>query len=329
MKIRYGILGFGLHAVRRLMPGFANVEHCSLAGLWRRDQQLAAANALQYGATSFPTPEDLCASSEIDAIFVASPDSLHLEHTLLALGHGKAVLCEKPLAMNAAEARQMVDAAGRAALLLGVGHNYRFNRSLELIRDWIAAGRIGTPVLAHAQFSYPAQNSARKWITDPALANGGPIGDVGVHCIDALRLVTGRDVLSVSTLARTDSRSGAVEAFAALQMEMTGGLFANVTTSARTPYRTLVEVAGEDGVIVAENGLSVDAQIDVVLRRGGDVVDSASRNNFDSYTRMLDGFALALQGEASFPATAEDSWKNMLALDAAYRSWHSGQREQL
>ncbi|MHB1700847.1 MAG: Gfo/Idh/MocA family protein [Acidobacteriaceae bacterium] len=327
MKTRYGILGFGLHAVRRLMPGFAHTQHSVLGGLWRRDQQQAAANAAAYHATSYATPEDLCASPDIDAIFVASPDALHLEHTLLALRHGKPVLCEKPLAMNAAQARQMVDAAQAAGLLLGIGHNYRFNRSLELIRDWIAAGRIGAPMLAHAQFSYPAQKSSRKWITDPSLANGGPIGDVGVHCIDAIRLVTGSDVLSVSTLARADALSGGVEAFAALQLEMTGGLFANVTTSARTPYRTLIEITGDNGVITSENGLSVDHPVDVVLRRNGEVIESAALNNLDSYTRMLDGFALALRGQATYPATAIDSWKNMLALDAAYKSWRSGQRE--
>ena len=351
MTTRFGILGFGIHAVRRLMPAFAHVQHCSFDGLWRRDQTQARANADQYRANFFATPEALCASPDIDAIFIASPDAIHLEHTLLALRHGKPVLCEKPLAMNAAEARQMVDAAAASNLLLGVAQNYRFNRSLELIRDWIAAGEIGDPVLAHAQFAYPADKSVRTWITDPALANGGPIGDVGVHCIDALRMVLGSksgsdadsgsganasidvsaEVLSVSTLARKDTLSGNVEAYASLQLDMATAagkpVFANVTSSARTPYRTLVEITGTNGVILAENGLTVDGSLDVVLRRNSELVDTVTLNNQDSFTRMLDGFALALQGQATYPATALDGWKNMRVLDAAYRSWHSGNRE--
>src|ERR1700733_6562071 len=95
-------------------------------------------------------------------------------------------------------------AAKVAGILFGVAQNFRFNRSLEWMRDQIAAGRIGTPQLAHAQYSYPASLAPRKWITDPTLACGGPIADVGVHCIDALRFVLDSDVVSVSTIARQD-----------------------------------------------------------------------------------------------------------------------------
>src|SRR3984885_10381878 len=149
-------------------------------------------------------------------------------------------------------------AAKVAGILFGVAQNFRFNRSLEWMREQIAAGRIGTPQLAHAQYSYPAAQAPRKWITDTSLACGGPIADVGVHCIDALRFVLGEDVRSVSTLARRDEVSGPVEAVASLQLEMTGGVYANVTASARAPYRTQIEITGSDGVLVAENGLTVD-----------------------------------------------------------------------
>jgi len=81
---------------------------------------------------------------------------MHWDDTLLALRYGKAVLCEKPVAMNAAEAEEMQAAARAAGLLYGVAQNFRFNRSLERMREQIAAGRIGTPQLAHAQYSYLA-----------------------------------------------------------------------------------------------------------------------------------------------------------------------------
>jgi predicted dehydrogenase len=114
-----------------------------------------------------------------------------------------------------------------------------------------------------------------------------------------------------------------------LQMQMTGGIFANVTVSASSPYRTLIEITGNDGVLVAENGLTVDRPIEMVLRRGGDVVETATVDNADGYTRMLDSFADAMQGGKAFAATGEDAIKNMAALDAAFRSWKTGQRETL
>jgi 1,5-anhydro-D-fructose reductase (1,5-anhydro-D-mannitol-forming) len=328
--VRFAILGFGHHAVRRLLPAFLRCQQAVLVGMWRRDQAAAAKDCAEHNiAHCFPTREALCASPEIDAVFITSPDALHKDDVLLALQHGKAVLCEKPLAMNTSEAEEMSEAAKAAGLLFCVAQNFRFNRSLERMQQQIAADRIGKPQLAHAQFEYPAARAPRKWIADPSLACGGPVGDVGVHCIDALRFVLGEDVVSVSTLAQRDESSGQVEAVASLQLEMTGGIYANVTVSARAPYRTLVEIAGSDGVLVAENGLTVDRPVQVELRRGGELIETVTVDNGDGYTRMLDGFARAFRGLEIFPASGEDGVRNMRALDAAYKSWQTGLREAL
>jgi 1,5-anhydro-D-fructose reductase (1,5-anhydro-D-mannitol-forming) len=254
---------------------------------------------------------------------------MHRADTLLAVKSGKAILCEKPVSMNAAEAREMANAAKAAGVLYGVAQNFRYNRSLDWMREQIRAGKIGKPQLAHAEFAYPADRSPRKWIMDPSLATGGPIADVGVHCIDALRYVLGEDVESVSTLATKVYAQDEVEATASLQMQMTGGVIANATVSARAPYRTMVEITGSDGVLVAENGLSVDRPVDVVLRRAGELVETTTLDNGDGYTRMLDSFALALREGGSFAATGEDAVHNMAALDAAFRSWRTGRRETL
>ena len=329
-RVRFGILGFGHHAVRRLLPAFANCNEATLTGMWRRDQAAAVQNCAEYKIPHcFPTREALCSSPEVDVVFITSPDAMHRDDTLLALGNGKAVLCEKPVAMNAAEAVEMDTAARSAGLLYGVAQNFRFNRSVEWMREQIAAGRIGKPQLAHAQYSYPASQAPRKWIVDPTLACGGPIADVGVHCIDALRFILGEDVVSVCTVAKKDELSGRVEAIASLQLEMTGGVYANVTTSARGLYRTLIEVTGSEGVLIAENGMTVDRPVQLVVRRAGELVETVTVENGDGYTRMLDSFALAVRGEGTFPASGVDAIANMRALDAAYASWESGRRESV
>jgi 1,5-anhydro-D-fructose reductase (1,5-anhydro-D-mannitol-forming) len=327
-RVRFAILGFGHHAVRRLLPAFSKCEHATLVGMWRRDQEAASMNCAEYQiAHCFPTREALCSSSEVDVVLITSPDAMHRDDALLALGHGKAVLCEKPLAMNAREAEEIVAAAKTAGKLFGVAQNFRYNHSLEWMLKQISMGRIGRPQLAHAQYSYAAAKAPRKWITDPTVACGGPIGDVGVHCIDALRFVLSEDIRSISTIARKDDASGKVEAIASLQLEMTGEVYANATVSARAPYRSLVEVTGSDGVLVAENGLTVDRPIRMELRHAGELVETVTVDNGDGYTRMLDSFALALRGKGTFAASGEDGVMNMRALDCAYRSWQSGRRE--
>jgi 1,5-anhydro-D-fructose reductase (1,5-anhydro-D-mannitol-forming) len=328
--VRFAILGFGHHAVRRLIPAFLRSEQTTLSGMWRRDPAAAAQNCVDhYIPHCFPTREALCSSPDVDVVFITSPDAMHRDDTLLALSHGKAVLCEKPLAMNAAEAEEMNAAANAAGVLFGVAQNFRFNRSLEWMRQQIGAGRIGTPQLAHAQYSYPASLAPRRWITDPTLACGGPIADVGVHCIDALRFALGEEVRSISTVAQKDALSGKVEAIASLQLEMTGGVYANVTASARGLYRTLIEVNGSEGVLIAENSMTVDRPVDLVVRRAGELIETATVENGDGYVRMLDSFASAFLGKGSFAAPGADGIPNMRSLDAAYKSWQTGLREPL
>jgi len=329
-SVRFAILGFGHHAVRRLLPAFSKSQHATLVGMWRRDQVLAAQDCAKYNIPhSFATREALCSSPEVDVVFITSPDAIHRDDALLAFRYGKAVLCEKPLAMNAAEAEEMNAAAKAAGILFGVAQNFRYNRSLEWMREQVTAGRIGTLQLAHAQFSYPATQTPRKWITNATLACGGPIADVGVHCIDALRYVLNQEVLSISTIARRDQSSGDLEAVASLQLEMTGEICANVTVSARSPYRTLVEVSGSDGVLVAENGLTVDRTVQILHYRAGELLETVLVDNGDGYIRMLDSFAQAFKGRDKFAASGEDGVANMRALDAAYASWRNKRRETI
>lgn len=328
--IRFGILGFGHHAAKRLMPAFAGTYEAKLAGLWRRDAAKAAANAREFSIPNvFDTPDALCASSEIDAVFVVSPDALHLEHVLTAVRHGKHVLCEKPLAMNAGQVEEMLREADRAGVKLGVAQNMRYNHSLTILRRWIDEGRIGRPVMAQAQFAYSTTRSPRKWINDPELALGGPIGDVGIHCVDALRYVLGdsAQVTAVSTLAGRDAASGAVESHAVMALDFASAAMGAITVTARAAYRTLVEVTGEAGVILCEDALTVDFPVEIILRRGEKIEQRETASNADAYSRMLDGFAEWTTGRGEYRAPAHgDGLHNQRVLDAAYQSWRDGHR---
>src|SRR3954470_23785230 len=110
--VRYGIAGFGLHAVKRLMPGFAGAKNSSVVALSRRNLEQGKADAKEHAiAHAFATTQELCACPDVDVVFVSSPNALHLPDVLTAVRHGKSVLCEKPMAMSVAEAEQMTTAA--------------------------------------------------------------------------------------------------------------------------------------------------------------------------------------------------------------------------
>jgi predicted dehydrogenase len=327
--VRYGILGFGNHGLRRLVPGFALAKASVLHGIWRRDADKVEANARALNLPCcFASAEALCASPQIDAVFVTSPDALHRPHVLLALRAGKAVLCEKPLGMNASEVKEKLAAAQQAEALFGVAQNFRF--SLGLIREWIAAGRIGKPALARAQFCYDAAQVPRAWIYNPEVACGGPIGDVGIHCLDALRFVLADNITSVATIATGDAKSGRVESNASIGLAFANGTVGSVTVTARAPYRySLIEVVGDEGVVKCENGLNVDHPVEVVWLRGGKVAEQHQVSNSDAYGMMLDAFSAAFHGTESYSASGEDGLRNQRILDAAYASLRLGQRQQL
>ncbi len=329
-KIRFGIVGFGLHAVKRLMPGFRRSEHTVVTALSRRDAGRAQHSASEYGiARWFTSTAELCAAPEVDAVLVTTPNCAHLNDVLVAAGHGKPVLVEKPMGMNADECVQMIGAADKAGVLLGVAQIFRFTRSLERIREIVSSGEIGEPLFARSEFSYNGLVTARAWINDATVAGGGPIMDVGVHCIDALRFVLQQEVKAVSAAARYDRHWQDVEGAAALTLEFDGGTLGAVLVSARTDYRSPFEITGTSGTVRADDALSVEHPPAIELVRNGKVERSEHVSNADAYARQVDAFALAMRGGQPFAASGEDGLRNQLVLDAAYRSIASGRTERI
>jgi predicted dehydrogenase len=328
--VRFGILGFGLHAVRRLMPGFALAHSCRVSALFRRDINKARQSAAEYKIPlAFDSAADLCRSPEVDAVLVATPNACHRHDVLLAVECGKPVLCEKPMGVNAEECRQMVEAARKAGVLLGVAHVFRFEDSNARLRERVAADQVGKPVFARSEFSYAGRNHARSWLTDPAISGGGPIADVGVHCIDALRYILNDEVVRVSARGVSDPDSGGVEAAAILVLEFARGTLGAAMVSIRAEYRTPLEIVGETGVLRADDGFNVERPINLQLRRGGSVVNTETVSNRYAYARQVDMFAAAVEGHGEFPVPGEEGWQNQEVLDAAYRSMKTGKVESV
>jgi len=313
------------------MPGFASAKNCRVAALSRRDAERAQQSARQFQIPlAFTSPRELCRSSEVDAVFVTTPNACHLQDVLVAIECGKPVLCEKPMGIDADQCRQMVEAARSAKVLLGVAQVFRFEESTHRIRQRIAAGQIGKPIFAHSEFSFSGgAGHPRTWINNLAIAGGGPIADVGVHCVDALRFILQDKVKRVTARGFSDHISGDVEAAAALILEFSRGTLGTVDVSFRAEYRTPVEIIGDAGVLRADNGLTVDKPIQLELRRGGAVIESETISNASAYSQQVDSFAEAVEGKSEFPVPGEQGWQNHEILDAAYRSMRSGNTEEV
>lgn len=322
--VRFGIAGFGLHAVKRLMPGFVQAKRCTVTALSRRSMTAAQESAAAYKIPqAFDSIAELAASPEVDAVLVTTPNSLHLADVLAAIDAGKHVLCEKPMAMNADECRRMVEAARNRGVLLGVAHVFRFNDSVLRFRKLIAETKIGCPIFARSEFSFLASpEHPRKWLYDSAVAGAGPIFDIGVHCIDTLRFILNDEVRRVSATAHSDQHSGDVESAAVLTLEFSKGTIGTVLVSYRAEYRTPLEIIGEAGVLSADNALNVEHPIEILLRRG-EKTETSTVSNQSVYAQQVDAFADAIERKAPFPIPGEEGWQNQEILDAALRSLKS------
>jgi 1,5-anhydro-D-fructose reductase (1,5-anhydro-D-mannitol-forming) len=328
--VRFGIVGFGLHAVKRMMPAFTASEKCTVSALTRRDPEKAKESARQFDIPhAFTSVEELCRHPEVDAIFVTSPNSLHLQDVLTAVAAGKPVLCEKPMAMNSAECREMVEVARKAGVLLGIAHVFRFEESTARFREFVAADKLGRPVFARSEFCFRAgEVHPRKWLRDKAVAGAGPLFDVGVHCIDTLRFVLQDEVVRVSARSVADPPPSTVESSATLALEFARGTLANVFVSFAAEYRTPLEIVGETGVLRAQDALTVDHP---VVIESNHIADAGTQmvSNHLAYIRQVDAFADAVEGKSKFPCSGEDGWQNQEILDAALRSMASGRVEEV
>lgn len=188
-KLNWLVIGIGDITIKRVIPAILAEERSELWGIITRDP----AKAAPYGVPAFTDLQAALVADAVDAVYVASPVFLHAPQTIASLRAGKHVLCEKPVAMNYAEACSMAEAARGARKTLGIAYYRRtypkVARALELIRQ----GVIGRPLLAYItcyEWRSPVETQ-RTWQFDPALAGGGPLFDIGSHRIDLLNFFFG------------------------------------------------------------------------------------------------------------------------------------------
>ncbi|HEY1677116.1 MAG TPA: Gfo/Idh/MocA family oxidoreductase [Candidatus Sulfotelmatobacter sp.] len=183
------VIGIGDITKRRVIPAIQAEPRSKLYAVVTSDP----AKAAPYNTRVFQALDDALADPHIDAVYVGTPVFLHASQSIQSLKAGKHVLCEKPLAMNEAQARSMVEAGEAAGKFFGVAYYRRFYPKIQRAKRLIESGAIGRPVMAeltnHMWFD---GTGARAWLFDPVKSGGGPLFDVASHRIDVLNFLFGR-----------------------------------------------------------------------------------------------------------------------------------------
>jgi predicted dehydrogenase len=243
---RLGFLGVGWIG-RHRMQAMLNTGAVEAVAIADPSQECAEqALALAPGAELVDGLDGLLRAG-VDGVVIATPSALHAEQSIRALRVGAAVFCQKPLGRSAAEARSVVAAARDADRLLAVDFSYRFTAGMRAIRERLKAGELGAVYAVDLVF-HNAYGPDKAWFYDPALAGGGCVMDLGVHLVDlALSALEFPAVTGVSSHLLAGGKPlvpGAVEDYAAAQIELAGGVSVRLACSWRLP-------AGRDAIISA------------------------------------------------------------------------------
>lgn len=234
---RLGFVGLGWIGAMRL-EAVAAAGLGEVAALCEASPQRLEETAQAHpGAAAFADLDEMLARAgdlRLDGVVIATPNSLHAPQTLAALDRGLAVFCQKPLALDAREAREMVDAARRAGRLLGVDYSYRFTDGGRALRQALAAGELGRVFSVDAVF-HNAYGPDKPWCFDPLLSGGGALMDLGVHLIDLSLWLLGdpgvRSVHGGVWKGGEPLRPGEVDDFASARIELDGGASVSVAVS--------------------------------------------------------------------------------------------------
>ncbi|MFP4322792.1 MAG: Gfo/Idh/MocA family protein, partial [Anaerolineales bacterium] len=212
--IRWGILSTASIARRRVVPALQSSRNGEVVAVASRDADRARAFAAEQDIPrSYGSYEALLGDPNIDAIYIGLPNNLHAEWAMHCAAAGKPTLCEKPLALDAKQAQQMVDAFATRGVPFAEAFMYRFHPQTRRVLELVAEGVLGDLHAINAVFSFRLPPEAAENIRLQASLGGGSLMDVGCYCVNLMRLATGAEPEAVTAQALIGKTSGVDERF--------------------------------------------------------------------------------------------------------------------
>jgi predicted dehydrogenase len=268
----------------------------------------------------------MMSSGDIDVVSICTPPVAHAELVEQAIAAGLAIICEKPLANTLANAERIERMVRESGALLTVGFCHRFQPHIEVMRQMIADGAIGTPMTFRNRFAGLKADAATTWFSNPAMSGGGPLMDTSVHSVDLFRDLIGDPVHVAAMTSTRDTEHGpalATEDTAALLLQTADGTIGVIESSWRTPV-------GEWSVTVYGTGGTLEMDYGTMTLRhcpAGGEWQAVAVPEGDRFARELGHFLDVWRGEAEPRVTVADGVAASRILDAAYRSAGSLQPE--
>lgn len=315
--LRFGILGAARIAPDALIKAAQNVPDAVVVAVAARDPKRAREFADAHKIPRvLATYDDLVNDSALDVIYNPLPNSLHCEWTLAALRAGKHVLCEKPLASNAAEAERMTQAAGASGKILGEAFHYRYHPLADRIRALMTDGTLGRLVHVEGHFSVPIPETNIRF--DWSLA-GGATMDLGCYPLHMIRYFSGLTPRVISAKAETGPKN--IDIAMEVDLDLAGGATAKMTCAMKkdSVINATFMARGERGEIRVINPIAPQRGHQLIVKTGaGEKTETVPGDT--TFTHQLRAFVKAVRGEAKFPTDGAEGIINMRVIDDVYRA---------
>lgn len=337
--IQVGIIGCGKIGQVRHLPEYAAREDVRIAALYDVNLERAQALAAQYGAKAYATCEELLADPAIDAVSVCSANASHAEIAIVALEHGKHVLCEKPMATTLADCEAMAEAARRSGKRLMIGQNQRLAGAHVKAKELLDAGAIGSVITFETNFrhggpeTWSVDPGANTWFFDKKRAAMGVMADLGVHKTDLIQHLVGQRITEVTARLTTldkkfaDGTPISVDDNAFCIYRMEGGVCGTMSVS-------WTDYGAEDNSTVIYGTQGVLRIYDhpehtlVLEKKGGEVeyfdVDQIQTNDNQTKSGVIDLFVDSILDARVEGISAESVLPAMRAVFAAIESSEMG-----
>lgn len=261
--IRIAVIGQGYFAQSAVLPAIAQLEDVELTALVSGSDHKLDELGERYGVRTrvhYDQLDQLLAGGSVDAVYIAVPNDLHAELTLVAARHRVHVMCEKPMAPTEAECMQMIRACERAHVKLMIAYRLHFEAANLIAVELARGGEIGTPRMFSSVFSMQVREGNVR--TQPR-RGAGPIYDIGIYCVNAARYLFRAEPLEVSAmrLAGRDHRFTSVEEAFAVTMRFPEERVAQFTCSFGAHDRANYQVIGTEGYLTLENAYDYAAEM--------------------------------------------------------------------
>lgn len=326
-RLGWCIVGLGVISMEHFMPALTSSKTGKITALVSGHREKAEKQAAMYNVPSpsiysYDNFDDIRNNKEIDAVYIALPNSMHAEYTIRAAKAGKHVLCEKPMATSIADCKAMIEACQKHHVRLMIAYRCQYNtlhlKAMELVRS----GQIGQVQAIEAAFGFNIKQG--QWRLNKKMAGGGPLMDVGIYCLNASRYLTGEepdDIKANSSVIDHDGRFNEVEENDGWTLKFPSGILASCNTTYGGDGMNFFRVHGSKGMVEMDPAFNYDGMhLRAHLADGQTIDQPEEQHDPIDFTREADYFANCVWNNQEPKTDGQEGLRDISLMSQIYQS---------